>query len=99
MTFPERLGPPPVPTTLPVPAGPNSATTPPFEQLLGHLGAELDRGERLVHRAAAGVRVDDAAALIAIQAGIYRYTETVDLTAKLVDAGSHALRTMLQSGA
>ncbi len=90
----------PSPETQP-PRRPASAVpepSPSFAEVLGRLGAELDRGERLVERAAGGVRVDDASALIAIQAGIYRYTETVDLAAKLVDGASNATRTTLQSG-
>lgn len=40
----------------------------------------------------------DAGDLIALQAGIYRYSEAVDLTGKLVDRASQAVRTTLQSG-
>jgi len=39
-----------------------------------------------------------AAELIALQAGIYRYTELVDLTSKFVDRAANAVRTTLQSG-
>ena len=75
------------------------AESTPFDDLLNQLGAELDRGERLVDRATRGaVPTDDPATLIAIQAGIYRYTETVDLAAKLVDATATATRAALQSG-
>jgi len=80
------------------PAAPTPEPRAPFAELVGRLGTELDRGEHLVRHAAGGVSVDDAAALIAIQAGIYRYTETVDLAAKLVDAATNATRTTLQSG-
>lgn len=38
----------------------------------------------------------DAGELIALQAGIYRYTEAVDLAAKLVDRSTSAVRTTLQ---
>jgi hypothetical protein len=35
--------------------------------------------------------------LIALQAGIYRYSEAVDLVTKLVDKGTQAVRTTLQN--
>jgi hypothetical protein len=71
-----------------------------FGKVLERLGNEVDRGEKLVHRAVSGARAGrvDAAELIALQAGIYRYTEVVDLTAKLVDRAGSAVRTTLQSG-
>lgn len=37
----------------------------------------------------------DSAQLIALQAGIYRYSEAVDLVAKLVDRASNAVRTII----
>jgi hypothetical protein len=79
------------------PAHPASA---PFGQLLRGLGHELDRGEALAERAihggaAAGGMSPDA--LIALQAGIYRYSEAVDLVTKLVDRGTQAIKTTLQN--
>ena len=67
--------------------------------MLGRLGRSVDAGERLVERAVAGAGALDAGQLIALQAGIYRYTEAVDLAAKLVDRASAAVRTTLQSSA
>jgi len=63
------------------------------------LGRELDRGEALVERAVSA-RPGRLAArdLIALQAGIYRYAEAVDLTAKLVDRMSAAVKTTIGSG-
>ncbi|HLV68462.1 MAG TPA: hypothetical protein VKY73_21750 [Polyangiaceae bacterium] len=70
-----------------------------FASVLGTLGERLDSGEALVNRAIGGHFGSlDAGALIAVQAGIYRYTEAVDLAAKLVDRTGTALRTVLQSG-
>ncbi len=68
-----------------------------FGKVLGALGREIDGGERLVARAVrashGGLGPGD---LIALQAGIYRYSEAMDLTAKLVDRAASAVRTTLQ---
>jgi predicted NBD/HSP70 family sugar kinase len=69
-----------------------------FRQLLKSIGAEIDRGERLLASIAAGPGDIDAAELIAVQAGIYRWGEAVDLTAKLVDRAGSAVRVTLQNG-
>jgi hypothetical protein len=70
-----------------------------FDEVLGALGRRVDAGEALVGRA---LRSElgglDAPALIAIQAGIYRYTEAIELAGKLVDRATNAVRTVLQSG-
>jgi hypothetical protein len=68
-----------------------------FQQALGSLGREIDKGEKLVQRALRGGGQLGAADLIALQAGIYRYSEAVDLAAKLVDRAGNAVRTTLQS--
>jgi hypothetical protein len=62
------------------------------------VGAEVDRGERLIQGVVSGRAASlGAAELIALQAGIYRYTELVDLTSKFVDRAANAVRTTLQS--
>jgi hypothetical protein len=70
-----------------------------FERVVRGLGAAIDRGDRYVERAAttqySGL---DAGQLIALQAGIYRYSEAVDLTAKLVDRLTGAAKTVLEGG-
>ena len=40
----------------------------------------------------------DTGTLIALQVGIYRYTEAVDLASKIVDRATNAVRTVLQGG-
>lgn len=68
-----------------------------FREVLGSLGREIDRGERLVARAVGASRAGlGPGDLIALQAGIYRYSEAMDLAAKLVDRASSAVRTTLQ---
>ena len=70
-----------------------------FGKLLRGLGRELDRGEALAERAIHGGASGEACprALIALQAGIYRYSEAVDLVTKLVDRGTQAVKTTLQN--
>lgn len=69
-----------------------------FARALSGLGEDLDQGEALLASVASGVsgRLGPAE-LIALQAGIYRYTEAVDLAAKLVDRAASAVRTTLQA--
>jgi hypothetical protein len=95
-----------LPTTLPAlespsqpppPSGGEPAPEGSFERALRGLGARIDAGERLVGQALHGSSSLDAGELIALQAGIYRYAEAVDLAAKLVDRASNAVRTTLQA--
>jgi hypothetical protein len=71
-----------------------------FSRLLAGLGRELDRGEALAagairHGGSSGGMSPEA--LIALQAGIYRYSEAVDLVTKLVDRATQAVKTTLQN--
>jgi hypothetical protein len=68
-----------------------------FARLLRGLGRELDRGEALTERAVHGGASLSPDALLALQAGIYRYSEAVDLVSKLVDRGAQAVKTTLQN--
>jgi hypothetical protein len=70
-----------------------------FTRVLNGIGTAIDRGERIMAGAASGTYASlDAGALIALQAGIYRYSEAIDLTSKLVDRVTNAARTVLQAG-
>jgi hypothetical protein len=66
--------------------------------LLHGLGSEVQRGEALVRRASTGAGTDtlDPGELIALQAGVYRYSEAVDLCARLIDHATTGLKTVLQ---
>ena len=69
----------------------------PFAQLVQRLGDEVTQGEALVKgalRARSGSL--GPAELIALQAGVYRYSEAIDLAAKLVDHATTAAKTVLQ---
>ncbi len=83
----------PASTPLPIPAReePNA-----FAKVLAGLGNEVDRGEALMKRAIHGGKTMDTGDLIALQAGVYRYSEAVDLTAKLIDRASGGVKTVIQ---
>ena len=67
-----------------------------FAEALRGIGGAIDRGEALIARATQGSMAGlDSAQLIALQAGIYRYSEAVDLVAKLVDRASSAVKTVV----
>lgn len=71
----------------------------PFAKLLAGLGNEVNRGEAMVRGAIAATRAGHdlgAGELLALQAGVYRYSEAVDLAAKLVDRASSGVKTVLQ---
>lgn len=69
-----------------------------FKEVLKALGNEAKRGEAIVDRAAHGAgREISPTELIALQAGIYRWVEVVDLTSKLVDRAAQAVKTVTQS--
>lgn len=106
-----RVGPSPVPRSLsseilaPAPAAPAITGIPAaspaegpsaFAQILHGLGQRIDQGERTVRGALhAGQRDLGPAELLALQAGVYRYSEAVDLAAKLVDRGTSGVKTVL----
>ncbi|HEY8427408.1 MAG TPA: hypothetical protein VIL20_03505 [Sandaracinaceae bacterium] len=88
---PERFDP-------PAPETPERPTA--FAALMGRAFGDIDRGEALVQGALRGdLGGMDAGTLIAVQAGIYRYTEAIDLVAKVVDRTGQSVRTVLTSGA
>lgn len=68
----------------------------PFARILRGLGAEVDRGEHLVRRAIHGGGELGPGELLALQAGVYRYSEAVDLSAKLVDRATTGVKTVIQ---
>jgi hypothetical protein len=81
-------------------ASPAPGTSPPregpsFASFVDALSKESDRGESLVRRAVSG-RGMEPGQLLALQAGIYRYGEVVDLATKLVDRASTGAKTVLQ---
>jgi hypothetical protein len=79
-------------------AAANSAAPAPFAQLVRGLGHEIQRGEAAVRGAVASASGGALAPaeLIALQAGVYRYSEAVDLASRLVDHATSGLKTVLQ---
>jgi hypothetical protein len=93
------------PTTLDTqpPRAPKEGTREPgqsrFAEVLRALGAEAQRGEATVHDALAATRAGrdlGAAELLVLQVGVYRYSQVIDLAAKLVDHGTSALKNVIQ---
>jgi hypothetical protein len=81
------------------PERPESDGPSPFAQILRGLGKEVDRGEAIVRRATTGSgdgRDLGNGELLALQAGVYRYSEAVDLSTKLVDRATSGIKTVLQ---
>jgi hypothetical protein len=86
------------PTRVPAPAATGEAASTdgpsPFARLLRTLGNEVDTGERTMKTALSG-RDLGAQELIALQAGVYRYSEAIDLASKLVDRATNGVKTVL----
>jgi hypothetical protein len=81
---------------IPPPRPDGAGSTSDFAAILQRLGERVDQGEALIARVERGGGNFDAAGLIALQAGIYRYSETVELAAKLVDRMGTAIKSTLQ---
>jgi len=77
------------------PAAPTEGPSP-FARILHGLGREADRGEALVQSALRGGGSADATDLLRLQAGVYRYTESIDLATKLVDRATSGVKTVIQ---
>ena len=90
------LPPAPEPSVDPV-RTPRAAEDSSFSKVMRNLGREIDRGEAMSARAMRGGGQLSASELLALQAGIYRYSEAVELATKLVDRATGAVRTTLQS--
>ncbi len=69
----------------------------PFAHALRGLGHQIDLGQ-VQAEAASHLHSYDTGTLLALQVGIYRYTEAVDLASKIVDRATNALKTVLQGG-
>ncbi|HEY1954891.1 MAG TPA: hypothetical protein VGH28_04750 [Polyangiaceae bacterium] len=70
----------------------------PFQKLLEGLGNEINHGERTVRGALHAGGDMQPSDLLALQAGVYRYSEAVDLASKLVDKASSGVKTVINGG-
>jgi hypothetical protein len=89
--------PPAVAPAVPAAARPDEPS--PFAQLLHGIGRALANGEATMHhamRAAQGGHDMGPAELIALQAGVYRYSEAIDLASHLVDRTTNGVKTVIQ---
>jgi hypothetical protein len=72
-----------------------------FANVLRSLGRELNNGEATMQSAIQSMRSGadlGPAKLIALQAGVYRYSEAIDLASRLVDRATSAVKTVVQGG-
>jgi hypothetical protein len=98
----------PIPLALPLPDPPSEHVAPrapirsgvsAFATVLQSLAHEVRDGEALTRSALGAARAGHVlgpAELIALQAGIYRYGEAVDLASRLVDRATAAVKTVMQ---
>ncbi len=66
--------------------------------MLASLGDEASRGEAATHAAAAASasgRDPSPTELLALQSSVYRYSEVIDLSSKLVDRASSGVKTVV----
>jgi hypothetical protein len=74
---------------------------PSFSQVLRGLGREINGGEATMRAALASMGAGSdlgPAQLIALQAGVYRYSEAIELTSRLVDRATSGVKTIVQGG-
>lgn len=90
--------PPAAPAT--APAGERVRTgASPFAQLVRGIDSELNRGEQMMRKAVDSIQGGSDFApsqLIALQAGVYRYSEAIDLASRVVDRTTNGVKTVLQ---
>src|SRR5580698_6597517 len=70
-----------------------------FGQVLQGIGRELAHGEATTRSAIAAMASGaptEPAQLIALQMGVYRYSEAIDLASRLVDRATGGVKTVLQ---
>jgi hypothetical protein len=71
----------------------------PFARLLRGLAADVEQGESLTRRAMGATSLGrdlGPGELIALQAGVYRYSEALDLASRLVDRAASSVKGVLQ---
>jgi len=72
-----------------------------FVEILRGLGREINRGEKTMRGAVESMQPGadlGPTQLLALQAGVYRYSEAIDLTSRLVDRAVGGVKTIVQGG-
>jgi hypothetical protein len=94
--------PPIAPAATPPPRSENAGVgSSPFAEVLRGLGRAIDGGEKTVRAAIeSGWRGSDLGPtqLLALQASVYRYSEAIDLTSRLVDRAVGGVKAVVQGG-
>jgi hypothetical protein len=70
-----------------------------FAQVLRSVGREINSGEKTMRTAIESMRGGadlSPLQLIALQAGVYRYSEVIDLASRLVDRATSGIKTVIQ---
>ena len=83
------------PAVAPVEGNPEPS---PFAKMLHGLGHELTSGESMMRGAVSAAHDLGPGELIALQAGVYRYSEAIDLASRLVDHAGTSVKTVIQGG-
>ncbi len=92
-----RLSETPQAAKAPVSAHPADAEPSQFARMVHGIGREINTGEAMVHAALnSGGSNLGATELLALQAGMYRYSESIDLASRLVDHATSSLKTVIQ---
>jgi hypothetical protein len=68
----------------------------PFARVLHGLGHAIGSGEATMRSAMNAAHDLGPAELMALQAGVYRYSEAIDLASRLVDHATSDIKTVLQ---
>jgi len=82
------------------PDGSRPAERPALAEALHDAARSLHQGQRMIDsviRAARAGRVFSPEELLAVQAGVYRYSQELEIASKLVDKATAAVRQTLQS--
>lgn len=86
-----------VKATSPVPGDALEQEPSAFSKVFRGLGREIDAGEKTMDRVVRGHETNlGSSELLALQAQVYRYSEAVDLAAKLVDRATNGVKTVIQ---
>jgi hypothetical protein len=94
---------PPVPASMMAESSSSPSTTSQtvlsFQEVLRGLGREINSGEKTVRTAIESMRTGSdlgPSQLIALQAGVYRYSEVIDLSSRLVDRTTGGIKAVVQ---